>query len=59
MGRYISQSKQTDLTIPQGGVLSVAFFLVTINEILGELEKGVDGSLFTDNLALQNSKHEV
>ena len=33
----ISQGKQTDLGIPQGGMLSVTLFLVAINGILGEL----------------------
>ena len=32
-----SQSKQTDLGIPQGVILSVILFLVAINGILGEL----------------------
>ena len=40
----ISQSKQTDMGIPQGGVLSVTLFLVAINGILGELGNEVDGS---------------
>ena len=52
MGGSISQSKQTDLGIPQGWVLSVTFFLVAINSILGELRNGVDESLcrWSDNI---------
>ena len=46
VGGYISQSKQTDLGISQGGVLSA------INEILRELGNGVDGSLFAHDLAI-------
>ena len=49
MGRSISQNKQTDLGIPQGGVLGVTLFLVAINCIL---ENGVDRSLFADDLAI-------
>ena len=49
VGGSISQSKQTDFGIPQGGVLSVTFFLVVVNDILGN---GVDESLFADNLAI-------
>ena len=52
MGRYISQSKQTNLGIPQRGVLSVTLFLVAINGILRELGNGVDGSLFADDLEI-------
>ena len=48
----ISQSKQTDLGIPQGGMLSVTLFLEAIDGILGELGKEVDGSLFADDLAI-------
>ena len=47
-----SLSKQTDLRIPQGVVLSVILFLVAMNGILGELGNGVDGSLFADGLAI-------
>ena len=46
VGGYISQSKQTDLRIIQGGVLSVTLFLVSINGILEELGNGVNGSFF-------------
>ena len=46
MGGPISQSKQIDLVIPQGGVFSVALFLVTINSILKELGNGVNELLF-------------
>ena len=46
----ISQSKQTDLGVPQGGVLNVTLFLVAINVMLGELGNGVDGSLFANDL---------
>ena len=52
VGGYISQSKQTDLGIPQSRVFSDTIFLVAINEILGELGHGVHGSLFADNLAI-------
>ena len=52
VGGSFSQSKQTDLGISQGEVLSVTLFLVAINGVLGELGNGVDGSLFTDNLAI-------
>ena len=52
MGGSISQNKQTDLRIPQGGVLSVTLFLVEINGILGELGNEVNGSLFADDLAI-------
>ena len=52
VGRYISQSKQTDLGIPQGGVRNETRFLVAINGILGELGNGVDGLLFSDDLAI-------
>ena len=44
--------RQTDLGIPQRGVLSVTIFLMVINGILWELGNGVDGSLFTDDLAI-------
>ena len=37
VGGSISQSKQIDLGIPQGEVLSVILFLVAINGILREL----------------------
>ena len=47
MEEFISQSKQIDLGIPQGGVLSVTFFLMAI---IGILENGVDESLFADDL---------
>ena len=39
---YISQSKQTDLGIPQGEVLSVTLFMVAINGILKKLDNEVD-----------------
>ena len=52
VGGYILQRKQIDLGIPQGVVLSITFFLVAINEILGELGNGVGRSLFTDDLAV-------
>ena len=48
VGRSTSQSQQTYLGIPQGGVLCVTIFLVAINGILGE----VDGILFADDLAI-------
>ena len=34
IGGIISQSRKTDLGVPQGGVLSVRLFLVAINDIL-------------------------
>ena len=43
VGGSISQNKQTDLEILQGGVLSVILFLVAINDIFGKLGNGVDG----------------
>ena len=52
VGGYMSQSKQTDLGILQGGVLSIILFRVTINGILGELGNVVDGSLFADDLVM-------
>ena len=52
VGGSISQSKQTDLRIPQGGMLSVTLILVATNGILGELGNGVDGSLFADDLEI-------
>ena len=52
VGGCISQSKQTDLGIPQGGVFSVTLFLVAINGILEKLGNGVDGLLFAYNLAI-------
>ena len=51
-----SQNRQTDLGIPQGGVLSVTRFLVTIYGILGELGNVVDESLFADDLAIYITK---
>ena len=45
----ITQSKQTDLGIPQGGVLNLILFLMTSNGILGKLGNGVDRPLFTDD----------
>ena len=52
VGRFISQSKQRDLEIPQRPVLSITLFLVAINGILGKLGNGVDGSLFADDLSI-------
>ena len=52
VGGSTSQNKQTDLGIPQGGLLSITLFLVSVNGILGELGNGVDGSLFADDLAI-------
>ena len=52
VGGSISQSKQTDLGIPQEGMLSVTLFLVTINGILGGLGNEIDGSLFADDLEI-------
>ena len=52
VGGTVSQSKQTELGIPHGRVRSITLFQVAINCILGELENGVDGSLFADNLAI-------
>ena len=46
---FISQSKQKDLVIPQGELLSVTLFLVEINSIL---DNGVDRSFFADDLAI-------
>ena len=37
VGGYILQSKQKDLRIPQGGVISVTLFLVAIHRIIGKL----------------------
>ena len=48
----VSQSKHRALGISQGRVLSVTFFLVAINGILGELRNIVDGSLFVDDMAI-------
>ena len=48
----VSHSKQKDLGISQGVVLSITLFLVAINKILGELGNGVDGSIFADDLAI-------
>ena len=52
VGGLISQNKQTDLIIPQGGVLSITIFLVAINSILEEMGNGVDASRFEDDLAI-------
>ena len=52
VGGSTLQSKQIDLEIPQRGELSVTFFLVAINGILGVLRYGVDRSLFADDLAI-------
>ena len=52
VGGYISQSKQTDLGIPQAGVFSVTLFLVAIIGIFRELGNGVDESLSADDLAI-------
>ena len=52
VGGSISQSKQTDLGIPQGDVFSIILFLVAINGILGEIGNGEHGSLFADDLAI-------
>ena len=52
VGGSVSQRKWTEMGIPQRGLLSVTFFLVAINGILGELGNGVYGSLFADNLAI-------
>ena len=49
VGGSTSQNKQTDLGVPQEGVLSVILFLLAINGILGELG---NGSLFADDLAI-------
>ena len=48
----ISQSKQTDLVIPQERVLNITLFLVTLNGILGKFGNGVVGSLFADDLEI-------
>ena len=45
-------SKKSDLGIPHGGVLNMALFLVTINNILGEMGNEVEGLLFADDLAM-------
>ena len=52
VGGSVLQSKQIDLGIPQGRVLSVILFLVAINGILRKLGNGVDGSFFADDLAI-------
>ena len=39
VGRSISQSKQTNLGVLQGGVLSVTLFLVAINGVLRKMGK--------------------
>ena len=45
-------TEQTDLGIPQEGVLSVTLFLVAINSTLGKLGNGVDESHFADDLKI-------
>ena len=45
VGGSVSQSKQADLEILQGGVLNVTLFVVATNGILGELGNGVNGEL--------------
>ena len=50
--RVGGSTSQTDLGISQGDVLIVTLFLVVINGILGELENGVDGSFFADEIAI-------
>ena len=55
VGGSISQSKQADLGIPQGGVLSVTLFLVAINGIVGELGNKVDALLFANDLAIYST----
>ena len=55
VGGSVSKSKQADLGIPQGRVLSVTLFLVAINSILGELGNEMDGSLFADVIAVYNT----
>ena len=52
MVESISQNKQIDSGISLGELLSVIFFLVAINGILGELRNGVNGSLSIDDLAI-------
>ena len=59
IGGTISQSRKTDLGVPQGGVLSVTLFLVAINDILNELRNGVDGSLFADDLAIYTTTRNM
>ena len=47
MGGSISQNTQTDLGIPQGGVLDIILFLFAINGILGRIGIGVELSVST------------
>ena len=52
VGESVSQSKQTDLGIPQRWLLIVTLFLVVINIMLGELGNGVDEPLVVDDLVI-------
>ena len=44
-------NKNTDFRVSQMGVL-----IVKIKSILGKLESRIDGSIFTDDLAIYNTK---
>ena len=59
VGGAISQSKHTDLGIPNGEMLIVTLFLVAINAILGELGNGVDGSLFAVDLTIHITRNRI
>ena len=52
VGRSTPQNRQRDLGILQEVILGEALFLVAINVILGKLRNGVNGPLFTDDLAI-------
>ena len=51
-GESTSQSKQRNLTTPQGIVLNVIIFLVVINSILEEMGNEVDRSFFADDITI-------
>ena len=52
VGGLISQNKQTNLRISQGGVLSITIFLVVIKGILEELGYGMEASFFAEDLEI-------
>ena len=59
VGDTLSEERETQSGVPQGGVLSATCFLVAINTILDVIPQDVKGSLYADDLVIYRTSKNI